>query len=141
MLHWLRLISMIKKISHIGIAVKDLKSAKEMYKKLFQTEPSEDEIVAEQKVKVSKFTVGESTIELLEPTESDSPIAKFIEKRGEGIHHVAYESDEIYGDLKRLDESGFELINKEPRIGSDNMLIAFVKPKSVGGVLTEICKH
>jgi methylmalonyl-CoA/ethylmalonyl-CoA epimerase len=130
---------MIKKISHIGIAVKDLQSAKEMYKKLFQSEPSKDEIVEEQKVKVSKFMVGESTIELLEPTESDSPIAKFIEKKGEGIHHVAYESDKIHDDLNRLDTSGFELINKEPRIGSDKMLIAFIKPKSTGGVLTEIC--
>ncbi len=132
---------MIKKISHIGIAVKDLNSAKEMYKRLFQTEPTEDEIVSEQKVKVSKFNVGESTIELLEPTDAESPIAKFIEKRGEGIHHIAYESDGIHNDLKRLDENGFELINKEPKTGSDNMLIAFIKPKSVGGVLTEVCQH
>jgi len=132
---------MIKKISHIGIAVKDLQIAKELYKKLFQSEPSEDEIVEEQKVKVSKFVVGESTIELLEPTSIDSPIAKFIEKRGEGIHHIAYESDNINDELSRLDQNGLELINKEPRAGSDNMLIAFIKPKSTGGVLTEICKH
>jgi methylmalonyl-CoA/ethylmalonyl-CoA epimerase len=132
---------MITKISHIGIAVKDLSSAKEMYKKLFQTEPSGDEVVESQKVKVAKFKVGESTIELLEPTSPDSPIAKFIEKRGEGIHHIAYESDNINNDLNRLDEGGFDLINKEPVKGSDNMLIAFIKPKSVGGVLTEICKH
>ena len=132
---------MIKKISHIGIAVKDLDAAKELYKKLFQAEPSEDEIVAEQKVKVSKFTVGESTIELLEATDPESPIAKFIEKRGEGIHHVAYESDKINEDLTRLDNAGFDLINKEPRVGSDNMLIAFIKPKSTGGVLTEVCQH
>lgn len=132
---------MIQKISHIGIAVKDLQSAKEIYKKLFKTEPSEDEIVEQQKVKVSKFKIGESTIELLEPTKPDSPIAKFIEKRGEGIHHIAYESDNIADDLKSLEQNGFELINKEPTIGSDNMLIIFVNPKSVGGVLTEVCKH
>jgi methylmalonyl-CoA/ethylmalonyl-CoA epimerase len=132
---------MITKISHIGIAVKDLSSAKEIYKKLFQSEPSGEEVVESQKVKVTKFKVGESTIELLEPTSPDSPIAKFMEKRGEGIHHVAYESDSINNDLKRLDEDGFELINKEPVTGSDNLLIAFIKPKSVGGVLTEICKH
>lgn len=132
---------MITKISHIGIAVKDLSAAKELYKKLFQSEPSDDEIVAEQKVKVAKFTVGESTIELLEATDPESPIAKFIEKRGEGIHHVAYESDKIKDDLGRLDSCGFDLINKEPRVGSDNMLIAFIKPKSTGGVLTEICQH
>jgi methylmalonyl-CoA/ethylmalonyl-CoA epimerase len=132
---------MINKISHLGIAVKDLKTASETYRKLLQSEPSEMEYVAEQMVNVVKFTVGESTIELLEGTSPDSPISKFIEKRGEGIHHVAYESDDVKTDLKRLDENGFELINKEPKIGSDNMLIAFVKPKSVGGVLTEVCQH
>lgn len=132
---------MISKISHLGIAVKDLKSAAETYRKLLQSEPSEMEFVAEQKVNVVKFKIGESTIELLEGTSPDSPISKFIEKRGEGIHHIAYESDDVRTDLKRLDEDGFELINKEPRTGSDNMQIAFVNPKSIGGVLTEICQH
>jgi len=132
---------MINKISHLGIAVKDLKAASETYRKLLQSEPSEMEFVAEQKVNVVKFNVGESTIELLEGTSADSPISKFIEKRGEGIHHIAYESDDVKTDLKRLDSEGFELINKEPRIGSDNMLIAFVNPKSIGGVLTEVCQH
>ena len=132
---------MINKISHLGIAVKDLKSASETYRKLLQSEPSEMEYVAEQKVNVVKFTIGESTIELLEGTSPDSPISKYIEKRGEGIHHIAYESDDVKTDLKRLDNEGFELINKEPRIGSDNMMIAFVNPKSIGGVLTEVCQH
>lgn len=132
---------MINKISHLGIAVKDLKIASETYRKLLQSEPSEIEYVAEQRVNVVKFYVGESTIELLEGTSPDSPISKFIEKRGEGIHHIAYESDDVKSDMKRLDEEGFELINKEPRVGSDNMLIAFVNPKSIGGVLTEVCQH
>jgi methylmalonyl-CoA/ethylmalonyl-CoA epimerase len=132
---------MITRISHIGIAVKNLDAAKEMYKKLLNSEPSEEETVESQKVKVAKFKVGESTIELLEPTGPDSPIAKFIEKRGEGIHHIAYESDGIIKELNRLDENGFELINKEPATGSGNMQIAFIKPKSTGGVLTEICQH
>jgi len=132
---------MINKIAHIGIAVKDLQSAKEIYKKLFCSEPSEEEVVEEQKVRVVKFSVGESTIELLEPTSSDSPIAKFIERRGEGIHHIGYESDDVKSELQRLDKEGFELINKEPRIGADKMLIAFIKPSSVGGLLTEICQH
>lgn len=132
---------MISGISHLGIAVKDLKSASGMYKKLLQSEPSEQEFVAEQMVNVVKFKLGESTIELLEATSPDSPIAKFIEKKGEGIHHIAYESDDIRNELTRLDGEGFELINKEPRTGSDNMLIAFIKPKSVGGVLTEVCQH
>lgn len=132
---------MITKISHIGIAVKDLNSAKIIYKNLFGSEPSGEEIVESQKVRVAKFKVGESTIELLEPLSPDSPVAKFIEKRGEGIHHIAYESDNIKADLTRLDETGFDLINKEPVAGSDNMQIAFIKPKSVRGVLTEICQH
>ena len=132
---------MITKISHIGIAVKDLNAAKEIYKKLFNSEPSEEEVVESQKVKVAKFKVGESTIELLEPTSPDSPIAKFMDKRGEGIHHIAYESDNIKTDLNKLGVNGFDLINKEPVTGSDNMQIAFIKPKSVGGVLTEVCQH
>ena len=132
---------MINKISHLGVAVRNLKEAAETYKKLLGSEPSDMEFVAEQKVNVIKFKVGESTIELLEGTEPDSPISKFIEKKGEGIHHIAYETDDIHKDLSRLDENGFDLINKEPRTGSDNMLIAFIKPKSVGGVLTEVCQH
>jgi methylmalonyl-CoA/ethylmalonyl-CoA epimerase len=132
---------MIIKISHIGIAVKDLNNVKEIYKKLFQTSPSSEETVESQKVKVVKFKVGESTIELLEPTSPDSPIAKFIEKRGEGIHHIAYESDDIEKELTRLDKEDFDLINKKPVAGSDNMKIAFVSPKSVGKVLTEICQQ
>lgn len=132
---------MITRISHLGIAVKNLKAAAEIYRKLFNSEPSEMECVAEQKVNVIKFKVGESTIELLEGTSPDSPISKFIEKRGEGIHHVAYESDSIHSELSRLNDNGFDLINKEPKVGSDNMLIAFVNPKSVGGVLTEVCQH
>src|SRR5260221_4782607 len=112
---------MISKISHLGIAVKNLAAAKEMYRKLLQSEPSEPEFVADQKVTVVKFKVGESVIELLEGSSEDSPISKFIEKRGEGIHHVAYESDNIINDLNRLGADGFELINKEPTIGSDNM--------------------
>lgn len=132
---------MITKIAHIGIAVKDLNFAKEIYKKLFQSEPSEEEVVEEQKVKVVKFKVGESIIELLEGTSDDSPITKFIAKRGEGIHHIAYESDGIEKELLRLDNEDFELINKDPKIGADKMRIAFIKPSSTGSVLTEICQH
>jgi methylmalonyl-CoA/ethylmalonyl-CoA epimerase len=132
---------MINKISHLGIAVKNLDAAAALYKKLLQSEPSEKEYVAEQMVNVVKFKVGESTIELLEGTSPESPITRFIEKKGEGIHHVAYESDNIRSELERLNKEGFELINKEPSTGSDNMLVAFVKPKSAGGVLTEICQH
>ena len=132
---------MITGISHIGIAVRDLNTAKETYQKLFNLEPYGEEIVESQKVRVMKFKVGESTIELLEPTSPDSAIAKFIEKRGEGIHHIAYESDDIKKDLASLKENGFDLINKEPVTGSGNTQIAFVRPKSAVGVLTEICQH
>ena len=130
---------MIKKISHIGIAVNDLNTAKKVYTKLFQSEPFGEETVESQKVRVAKFKVGESTIELLEGTSPDSPITKFIEKRGEGIHHIAYESDNIKEELFRLDSEGFELVNKEPVGGSDNMQIAFIKPKSTVGALVEVC--
>src|SRR5512139_3970901 len=109
---------MIGKISHIGIAVKDLKSAAEIYEKLLQSKPSKLEFVADQKVNVVKFKIGESTIELLEGTSPDSPINKFIEKRGEGIHHIAYESDDMENDLEKLSGSGFELIDKKPKTGS-----------------------
>jgi methylmalonyl-CoA/ethylmalonyl-CoA epimerase len=132
---------MITKISHIGIAVKDLKFAADTYKKLLNSEPSAVEYVEGQKVNVIKFKVGESVIELLEGSAPDSPISKFIEKRGEGIHHIGYESDNIINELLRIGESGFELINIEPVTGSDKMQIAFIKPKSTIGVLTEICQH
>ena len=132
---------MITKISHIGIAVKDLQKAKETYRKLLQSEPSPDEVVEEQKVRVSKFKLGESTIELIEATSPDSTIAKFIESKGEGIHHIAYESDNIEKELERISAEDFELINNHPVIGSDNMRVAFVNPKSTGKVLTEICQH
>jgi methylmalonyl-CoA/ethylmalonyl-CoA epimerase len=132
---------MILKISHLGIAVKDLQTAKKIYSKIFLSSPSEDEIVESQKVRVAKFRVGESTIELLEATTPDSPVARFIEKRGEGIHHVAYESDDVRNEIKRISDEGIEVINKEPVAGSDNMLISFLSPKSVLGVLTELCQH
>jgi methylmalonyl-CoA/ethylmalonyl-CoA epimerase len=132
---------MLTKISHIGIAVKNLEQSTELYKKLLASEPFGEEEVTEQKVKVIKFQVGESTIELLEGTSPDSPISKFIGKKGEGIHHIAFESDNINDELKRVSLNGFELINKEPRIGSENMLIAFIKPSSAGNILTEICQH
>ncbi|MGH2576025.1 MAG: methylmalonyl-CoA epimerase [Ignavibacteria bacterium] len=132
---------MITKIAHIGIAVKDLNASKEIYKKMFQSEPSDVEYIAEQKVNVVKFKVGESTIELLEGTSPDSPITKFIDKKGEGIHHISYESDNITEDMKRLNNEGFELIYKEPKTGSDNSLIAFLHPSSTIGVLTELSQH
>lgn len=132
---------MILKISHIGIAVKDITASSEMYSGLLNSQPSEMEVIEEQKVKVVKFQVGESAIELLQGTSEDSPITKFILKRGEGIHHIAYETDGIEEELLRIESKGFELINKNAQSGSDDMKIAFINPKSAGGVLTEICQH
>jgi len=127
---------MIKKIDHIGVAVRDLESATELYKKLgFEVEGIEE--VPEQKVRVAILPVGESKIELIEATSEDSVIAKFVEKRGEGIHHIAVNVDDIAKALQSAKESGLSLIDEEPRRGVSGKKIAFVHPKSTKGVLLE----
>lgn len=128
---------MITKIEHIGIAVKNLDDAIKKYEKLLETNCYRIEEVSDQKVKTAFFKVGESKIELLEATSPESPIAKFIEKRGEGIHHIAFEVTDIYSKLTELKELNFELIDQSPRIGAEDFLIAFVHPKSTNGVLIE----
>lgn len=130
----------MNKIEHIGIAVKDLKEANEIYSKLFGYEHYKTEEVESEGVATSFFKCGESKIELLEATNEDSAIAKFIEKRGEGIHHIAYAVDDIKAEMKRLEEEGFRLLNKEPKIGADNKWVAFLHPKSANGVLVELCQ-
>ncbi len=132
---------MIKKIEHIGIAVKELDELINTFEKLLGTKCYKIEEVEEQKVKTAFFKIGESKIELLQATSSDSPIAKFIEKRGEGIHHIAFEVENLESKLSELKELNFQLIDDEPKIGAENFLIAFIHPKSVNGVLTEICQH
>ncbi|MGE5478845.1 MAG: methylmalonyl-CoA epimerase [Chloroflexota bacterium] len=132
---------MIKSINHIGIAVKDLDASIETFRKLFQFENIHREVVEEQKVSVGSFKVGDTLIELTAPTDPESPIAKFIEKRGEGIHHIGFESDDINGELNRLKNEEVKLINESPKEGAHEMLIAFLHPKSTNGVLTEICQH
>jgi len=131
---------MIKSINHIGIAVKDLKKSMEMYSSIFQVEDFHIESVEEQKVNVASFKVGDVLIELTEAMDETSPIHKFIEKRGEGIHHIAFESDGVQSDLDRLKSKNINLINESPRDGAHNMLIAFLHPKSTGGVLMELCQ-
>jgi methylmalonyl-CoA/ethylmalonyl-CoA epimerase len=128
------------KLDHIGIAVKDMGAANEMYAKLLGKPHYKIETVATEKVATSFFQIGESKIELLEATDPDSPIAKFIEKRGEGIHHIAFEVSDIEAEIQRLESEGFVLINKTPKNGADNKLVAFLHPKSVGGVLVELCQ-
>ena len=131
----------MKKIEHIGIAVKDLNSANNIYSKLLNTSPYKMEKVDSENVNTSFFQVGESKIELLEGTSPDSPISKFIEKRGEGVHHIAFEVDDIEKEIARLTKEGFQMIHEKPKDGADNKLIAFLHPKSSNGVLIELCQE
>ncbi|WP_305045000.1 methylmalonyl-CoA epimerase [Geoalkalibacter sp.] len=129
-----------KKISHIGIAVTSLEAAIPLYRDVLGMEFEGTEEVAEQKVKVAFFIAGESRIELLEATTSDSPVAKFLEKNGEGIHHLAYEVDDVKAAIAALQAQGVRLIDNEPRRGAHGTSIAFLHPKATGGVLTELCQ-
>lgn len=133
---------MIKKINHVGIAVKDLDEAIRFYGENLDFEIEGIEEIKEQKVKVASIPVGESGIELLQSTDPDGPVAKFIEKRGEGIHHIALEVERIEGALQKLRERGVQLIDEKPRSGAHGMKIAFLHPRSTKGVLIELCeKH
>jgi methylmalonyl-CoA epimerase len=129
---------MIKKLSHIGIAVKNLQTSSEVFSKLFHVDAAGVETVDEQHVKLAFYHVGGSSIELTEATSPDSPIAKFIEKRGEGVHHLSFEVDDINAELLRLKRDGFTLIDEMPRVGAGGYWIAFIHPKSTNGVLVEI---
>jgi len=131
----------MKEIEHIGIAVKDLKQANNLYESLLGIAPYKEELVASEGVKTSFFKIGTSKIELLEATNNNSPIAKFIEKKGEGIHHLAFEVSNIETELLRLKKQGFILINDVPKKGADNKLVAFLHPKSTNGVLIELCQQ
>lgn len=131
----------MEKIEHIGIAVKNLTEAEKTYTALLGIVPYKRETVESEHVTTSFFKIGETKIELLEATSPESPIAKFIEKKGEGIHHIAYAVADIHAEMKRLKEEGFVLLNETPKKGADNKLICFVHPKSAGGVLTELCQE
>lgn len=131
---------MPKKISHIGIAVENIDEALPFYRDVLGLEFEGTEVVAEQKVKVAFLAIGESRIELLEPTAPDSPVAKFLEKNGPGVHHLAYEVDGLEGRLASLKGDGVRLIDETPRIGAHHTRIAFLHPKASGGVLTELCE-
>ncbi len=131
---------MPEKISHIGIAVSNIEEATPFYRDVLGMEFEGTEVVAEQKVKVAFFVVGESRIELLEPTSEDSPVAKFLEKNGPGVHHVAYEVADLEQRLANLKAEGVRLIDETPRTGAHNTRIAFMHPKASGGVLTELCE-
>lgn len=126
------------KIEHIGIAVRDMAQSNELFARLLGEACYKIETVEREKVKTSFFRVGESKIELLEASDPDSPIAKFIEKHGEGIHHIAFEVDDIRAEMTRLQNEGFTLLSDEPRPGADNKIVVFLHPKSANGVLVEL---
>lgn len=131
---------MTKKINHIGIAVNSLEASIPFYRDQLGMEFEGSEVVEDQKVKVAFLVVGESRIELLEPTCDESPVAKYLEKKGEGIHHIAYEVEDVAKALEEMKEKDVRLIDQTPRRGAHNAIIAFLHPKASGGVLTELCQ-
>jgi methylmalonyl-CoA/ethylmalonyl-CoA epimerase len=128
-------------VEHIGIAVKDLLAAEQLYALLLNTEPYKREAVGSEQVMTSFFMVNQTKIELLEATGPHSAISRFIEKKGEGIHHIAFEVDDIVAEMERLRNAGFTLLNETPKQGADNKLVCFVHPKSANGVLIELCQE
>ncbi len=130
----------MRKIEHIGIAVKDLGASNTLFEKLFGAPPYKMEEVASEGVRTSFFKSGPNKIELLEATREDSPIAKYIEKKGEGIHHIAFDVEDIHAEITRLREEGFTVLNETPKKGADNKLVAFLHPKTTNGVLIELCQ-
>ena len=132
---------MINRIEHIGIAVKSLKDSNKLFESLFGKSHYKIESVESESVNTSFFKLGESKIELLEATDDDGPIAKFIAKKGEGIHHIAFDVDDIEAEIKRLKKEGFAVLNEKPKKGADNKLVAFLHPKSTNGVLIELCQE
>lgn len=130
----------MKKIEHIGIAVKSIENANQIYTSLLGASPYKMEEVKSEGVKTSFFKIGNSKIELLEAINPDSPIAKFIEKRGEGVHHIAFAVDDIQSEIARLKKEGFIVLNETPKKGADNKLVVFLHPKSTAGVLVELCQ-
>ena len=131
----------MEKIEHIGIAVRNLDQANETYKNLLGVSHYKIEPVESERVNTSFFKVGESKIELLESTDPQGVIAKFIEKKGEGIHHIAYAVEDVRAEMRRLKAAGFTLLNEEPKRGADNKLICFVHPRNANGVLVELCQE
>ena len=131
----------MNKIEHIGISVRNLDEAILTYTELLGTKCYKTEAVESEGVKTAFFQVGESKIELLEASNENSPIAKFIEKKGEGIHHIAFDVTNIEESMKELSSKGFQLLNEQPKNGADNKLVAFIHPKSSNGVLVELCQE
>ncbi len=130
----------MNKIEHLGIAVKDLAASNEIFTDLLGTPPYKEEVVESEGVITSFFKIGESKIELLQATHDQSPIHNFIEKRGEGMHHIAFAVEDIHAEIKRLMDKGYRMIHEKPKQGADGKIIAFMHPKSSNGVLVELCQ-
>jgi methylmalonyl-CoA/ethylmalonyl-CoA epimerase len=129
---------MLNKIYHLGYAVEDIEAASRFYRENFGAEPTESEVVGEQGIIAAMFRVGESMVELVQPTGPDTPVGRFLARRGEGFHHVAYEVDDLEAALRELRQNGVEIIDEEPRVGAGDTRMAFVHPRSTFGVLTEL---
>ncbi|MBK6266896.1 methylmalonyl-CoA epimerase [Marivirga sp. S37H4] len=132
---------MMLKVEHIGIAVREMEKSKDLFSKLFNKTAYKEEAVESEGVITSFFQMGETKIELLEASNDNSPIAKFIQKKGEGIHHIAYEVEDIELEMERLKNEGFTLINDKPKKGADNKMVCFLHPKDTNGVLIELCQE
>ncbi len=130
----------MRKIEHLGIAVRDLEASNALYTALLGVPPYKEEAVESEHVLTSFFQVGETKIELLQATDPSSAIHKFIEKRGEGIHHIAFDVEDIHAEIERLKGEGFEMIHETPKAGADGKIIAFLHPKTTGKVLVELCQ-
>ena len=131
----------MQKIEHIGIAVKSLQNSIPIYETMLHTTCYKTETVESEQVKTAFFQIGENKIELLESLTPDGVIAKFIEKKGEGIHHIAYAVDDIEAEMRRLKANGFVLLSEQPKRGADNKMVCFLHPKNTSGVLTELCMN
>lgn len=130
----------MRKIEHIGIAVADLEKSNELFARLLGKTHFKTEIVEGEGVQTSFFQVGETKVELLQATRTDSPIAKYLEKKAEGVHHIAFDVEDINAEVIRLKKAGFEILNETPKQGADNKLVVFLHPRSTNGVLVELCQ-
>lgn len=132
---------MIRKIEHIGIAVEDLEKSRELFTRLLGKAHYKTESVEGEGVETSFFEVGDTKVELLQASRPDSPIAKYLEKKSEGVHHIAFDVEDIHTEVKRLKEAGFEILNETPKQGADNKIVVFLHPRSTNGVLVELCQE
>lgn len=131
----------MRKIEHIGIAVADLEKSNALFARLLGKESYKTESVSGEGVETSFFQVGETKVELLQASRPDSPIAKYLEKKSEGVHHIAFDVEDIHAEVKRLKEAGFEILNETPKQGADNKIVVFLHPRSTNGVLVELCQE